>query len=182
MNYLEIGMAYNICIPLDNKMTHRIILARCALIVNPSRRHGGGLQRRHRGHSIQRRHLSTINPVAVVVSFEVCAMGSGIKGDYVRRHFMVLSGHRSSSFTKGGVHHRGLRLYRFAAFLASSLVRTKVGISIWDPGGFQFAELLLFCKAVQSDLFHRSQDHDNSSVSVVGKLSLGCYEIVFGLC
>ena len=74
----------------------------------------------------------------------------------------------AGSFTRGGVHHRGLRLYRFTVFLASSLVRTKVGISIWDPGGFQFAEFLLFCKAVQSDLFHRSQDHDNSSVSVVG--------------
>ena len=42
--------------------------------------------------------MSTINPVAVAVSFEVCAMGSGIKGDSVRRHSMVLSGHRSSGF------------------------------------------------------------------------------------
>ena len=35
-------------------------------------------------------------------------------------------------------------------------------ITIWDPGGIHS------CKAVQGDLIHMSQDHDNSSFSVVG--------------
>ena len=35
-------------------------------------------------------------------------------------------------------------------------------ITIWDPGGIHS------CKAVQGYLIHKSQDHDNSSFSVVG--------------
>ena len=52
---------------------------------NPSRCLGWELQQHHWGCSIQSRCLSTINPVAVVASFEVCAVGSGIQGGSSRR-------------------------------------------------------------------------------------------------
>ncbi|KAK9941192.1 hypothetical protein M0R45_017811 [Rubus argutus] len=56
------------------------------------------------GCSIQSRCLLTINPVAAVASFEVCAVGSGIKGGSSRRLSMscLVDNHAACSTFKGG--------------------------------------------------------------------------------
>lgn len=88
---------------IKNKLK-RLYPMRALFSKNPSRYHGWELQRRHWGCSIQNRCLLTINPVAVVASFEVCAVGSGIKGGSSRRLSMscLVDNHAACSTFKGG--------------------------------------------------------------------------------
>ena len=50
-------------------------------------------------------------------------------------------------------------------------------ITIWDPGGILSTRSLFSCKAVQGDLIHRSQDHDNIYLSIVGNYHWDAMEI-----
>ncbi|KAK9939359.1 hypothetical protein M0R45_016056 [Rubus argutus] len=96
------------------------------------------LQQHHWGCSIQSRCLSTINPVAAVTSFEVCAVGSGIQGGSSRRLSMscLVDHHAACSTFKGGFGRHQARASSMVAISPMMILGREIAIG---RGSLQWA-------------------------------------------
>ncbi|KAK9904591.1 hypothetical protein M0R45_000556 [Rubus argutus] len=97
---------------------------------NPSRYHGWELQQHHWGCSIKSRCLSTINPVVVVASFEVCAVGSSIQGGSSLRLSMpcLVDHHAECSTFKGGFGRHQARASSMVAISPMMILGGEIAI------------------------------------------------------